>query len=163
MIKPKAKMFHPFFCFLFSAFCFLFLSGCATSSTMSKSDPTQIPALEPAAMLKLNDIPVPASFIFMPEDSYAFQSSNFRAGLLRYRGKALGDQAVTFFKEQMPMYNWRLVNVVEYGRRMLTFEKEEENCVITLDGKDNRLELVISVGPKSQTPAASRRSEKTIK
>ena len=163
MIKSRAKTFNPFFCFLFSIFCSLFLSGCATSSPMSKSDPTQVPALEPAAMLKLNDIPVPANFVFVPEDSYAFQSSNFRAGLLRYRGKALGDQTVTFFKEQMAMYNWHLVNIVEYGRRMLTFEKEEESCVITIDGKDNRLELAISVGPKSQAPAASRRNEKTIK
>ena len=142
----------------------LLLAGCATTSTSrsSKSDPTQIPALEPAAMMKLIDVPVPSNFIFVPESSYAFQSSDFRAGLLRYRGRAVGDQAVVFFKEQMPMYNWRLINIVEYGRRILTFEKDEESCVITIDGKDNNLEVAVSVGPKSQV-LQQRRTDKPIK
>ena len=142
----------------------LVLAGCATTSTSrsSKSDPTQIPALEPAAMMKLADVPVPANFIFIPDASYAFQSSDFRAGLLRYRGRAAGDQAVVFFKEQMPMYNWRLINIVEYGRRILTFEKDEESCVITIDGKDNNLEVAVSVGPKSQA-VQQRRTDKPIK
>ena len=80
----------------------LALAGCATTSTSrsSKSDPTQIPALEPAAMMKLMDVPVPANFIFIPESSYAFQSSDFRAGLLRYRGRAAGDQAVVFLRSR---------------------------------------------------------------
>lgn len=153
----------PRFCLLFSFFCFLLLSGCAGSAVSRRSDPSQIPALEPAAMLKLNDIPVPANFIFVAQDSYAFQSSEFRAGLLRYQGKASGDQTVIFFKEQMPMYNWRLINIVEYGRRMLTFEKDQESCVVTIDGKDNRLDVVISVGPKSQALHQQRRSDKPIK
>lgn len=155
----KRKLFYPLF-FLFFVLCPLFLSACATSQGRS-SDPTQVPALEPAAMLKLADIPVPAGFVFVPEESYAFQSANFRAGLLKYRGKALGDQVVVFFKEQMPMYNWNLVNIVEYGRRMLSFEKEQETCIITIDGKDNRYDIAVSIAPKSQ--AATRKTDKPIK
>ena len=60
------------------------------------------------------------------------------------------------------MYNWRLINIVEYGRRILTFEKDEESCVITIDGKDNNLEVAVSVGPKSQA-VQQRRTDKPIK
>lgn len=131
--------------------CLFFLAGCATTS--KSSDPTQVPALEPAALLKFSDIPVPAVFKFAPEESYAFQTTGFRAGLLKYNGKAGGEQAVVFFKEQMPLYNWQLLNIVEHGRRMLSFEKENETCIITIDEKGNRADITVSVAPKSQFSA----------
>ena len=141
--------------------CSLFLLGCATTGSKT-SDPTQVAALEPAALLKFLDIPIPSAFGFIPDESYAFQSTGFRAGLLKYRGKASGDQIVVFFKEQMPMYSWHLVNIVEHGRRMLSFEKEQESCIITIDEKGNRADLTISIAPKSQA-LPSRKSDKPIK
>lgn len=138
----------------------LFLTSCAATYS-KKSDPTQIPSLEPAALLKFQDLPIPSGFIYLPEQSYAFQSANFRAGLLKYQGKATGDQVTVFFKEQMPMYNWHLINIVEHARRMLSFEKDQETCVITLDEKGSRSEITLSVAPKSQ--ATIRRSDKPIK
>ena len=161
MQKKQNKFFLLFVYLLSSFFCLSFLSACATTFPGKFSDPTQVPALEPAALLKLGDIPVPSGFIFVPDESYAFQSTNFRAGLLKYRGKAQGEQIVVFFKEQMPMYNWNLVNIVEYGRRMLSFEKEQEACVITIDGKDNRYDITVSIAPRSQ--AAPRKTDKPIK
>lgn len=141
-------------------FCLLFLAGCATTTTKS-SDPTQVPALEPAAFLKFSDIPVPAVFKFAPEESYAFQTTGFRAGLLKYNGKAAGEQAVVFFKEQMPLYNWQLLNIVEHGRRMLSFEKENETCIITIDEKGNQANITVSVAPKSQF--SPRKTDKPIR
>lgn len=136
------------------------LSGCV-SAPSRRSDPTQVPSLEPAAMLKMQDVPVPAGFVFAPEESYAFQSTNFRAGLLRYKGKGAGDQVIVFFKEQMPMYGWNLVNIVEYERRLLSFEKDQETCIITVEGKDNRSVITVSIAPKSQ--ASPRKTDKPIK
>lgn len=138
----------------------LFLTGC-TATYSRKSDPTQIPSLEPAALLKFQDIPIPSGFVFTPIESYAFQSANFRAGLLKYKGKASGDQVVSFFKEQMPMYNWHLINIVEHSMRMLSFEKEQETCVITVEEKGNKSEVTLSVAPKSQ--ATIRKADKLIK
>lgn len=155
MIKRNIKLFPILICSLL-------LFGCATIAAREKSDPTQVPALEPAALLKFIDIPVPSAFNFVPEESYAFQSANFRAGLLKYRGRASGDRIIVFFKEQMPMYNWQLINIVEHGRRMLSFEKELENCVITIDEKGNKADLTISVAPKSQI-SLPRKSDKPIK
>jgi len=112
-------------------------------------------------MLKMQDVPVPAGFVFVPEESYAFQSTNFRAGLLRYKGKGGGDQVIVFFKEQMPMYGWNLVNIVEYERRLLSFEKDQETCIIIVEGKDNRSVITVSIAPKSQ--ASPRKTDKPIK
>ena len=145
---------------LLSAVCLLSLSACAATATKD-SDPTQVPMLEPAAMLKFSDIPMPASFVFFPEESYAFQSAGFRAGLLKYKGKASGEQTVVFFKEQMPLYNWQMMNIVEHGRRMLSFEKEQEACIITIDEKGRNAEITVSIAPKSHP--AYRKADKPIK
>lgn len=112
-------------------------------------------------MLKFSDIPMPASFVFFPEESYAFQSAGFRAGLLKYKGKASGEQTIVFFKEQMPLYNWQLMNIVEHGRRMISFEKEQEACIITIDEKGKNAEITVSIAPKSHT--AYRKADKPIK
>ncbi len=150
---------------LSTAYCLLstvFL-GCATTSYNGRSgDSTQIPSLEPAALLKFSDIPIPSSLAFVSQDSYVFQGDNFRAGLLKYAGKGTGDQVVVFFKEQMPLYNWHLINIVEYGRRMLSFEKDQETCVITIDDKGNKSDIALSIAPKSQG-VSLRKIEKPVK
>lgn len=161
MLKKKYSSFvFRFASFVIFTACLMFLSGCV-SAPSRRSDPTQIPSLEPAATLKMQDVPIPSGFVFVPEESYAFQSTNFRAGLLRYKGKGAGDQVIIFFKEQMPMYGWNLVNIVEYERRLLSFEKNQETCIITVEGKDNRSVITVSIAPKSQ--AAPRKADKPIK
>jgi len=92
--------------------------------------------LEPQSILKFSDVPVPVGLKSLPQQSYSFESSGVRVGVLKYRGKNNPDQIVNFYKEQMPMYNWNLVNIVEYGQRMLNFERENETCIITLQPLD---------------------------
>lgn len=145
-----------------SVICLLLLLGCSTSYS-HKADPAQMTPIEPAALLKFQDIPIPSGFVFIPANSYAFQSIGFRAGLLTYKGKATGEQTLVFFKEQMPLYNWHLVNIVEHSLRMLSFEKEQETCIITIVDKGSRSEITLSVAPKSQGSSPSRRAEKPIK
>jgi len=150
MNKGNTKLFFLLVWFLVLGFCSLSLSSCTTIPAKKSSDPTQVAMLEPAALLKFPDVPIPSTFRFVENESYAFQSSNFRAALLKYTGKALADQVVAFYKEQMPMYNWNLVNIVEYGRRMLSFEKEQENCVVTVEDRGSTSDMIISIAPKSQ-------------
>lgn len=144
---------------LFLAISFFVLVGCTT--TFNKDKQLGSPALlEPQAMLKLSDVPVPTGFKLLPQDSYSFESAGVRVGLLKYQGKANIDQVVNFYKEQMRMYNWNLLNIVEYGQRLLNFEREAETCIISLLPKGNTIIATISLGPKSQMP---RKSEKPVK
>jgi hypothetical protein len=56
----------------------------------------------------------------------------------------------------MPMYNWNLLNVVEYGERLMNFDRDMETCVISLAPKGNSVTITISVGPKPQIPKKSK-------
>jgi hypothetical protein len=146
--------------FLLSAICFLLataLGGCATVS--DNKETTNPESLSPQAVLKFTDIPVPMGLKSLPEKSYSFESSGVRVGVLKYQGKNNPDQIVNFYKEQMPMYNWNLVNIVEYGQRLMNFERENETCIITLQPLSwNNTLLIISLGPKSQSIAKKTRS-----
>ncbi len=106
--------------------------------------------LKMASSLKFEDIPVPHGFKIDQHDSFAFQTGSTRLGVLKYKGNAAADRIVAFYKEQMPVYNWDLINIIEYGRRMLTFERAQEICIITIEPTRGRVSLVIAVSPRSE-------------
>jgi hypothetical protein len=144
-----------FVCFLLTGS----LIGCSTFLDNSKSAGTGM--LEPQAILKFSDVPVPTGLKAMPTASYSFESSGVRVGVLKYQGKGNADQITNFYKEQMAMYNWNLINIVEYGQRLLNFDRENETCIISLEPKGNNVILIISLGPKSQT--TTKRAKSLVK
>ena len=133
--------------FFLSTICFLLsvaLMGCSTTSNSR---------IEPQAILKFSDLPIPAGLKSLPQASYSFENAGVRVAVLKYQGKVNIDQVINFYKEQMPMYNWNLINIIEYGQRLLNFERENETCIITIQvaGFWNEDALVtVSLGPKSQ-------------
>jgi len=144
-------------CFVFIAFS---LYGCADFPQKDDSMSKTPGVLEPSAMMKFSDIPVPAGFKLLPQNSYSFESSGVRVGVLKYRGKGSPDQVISFYKEQMPMYSWNLLNIVEYGDRLMNFERENETCIVSLVPKGSSAILTISLGPR---PQVSKRPNKPIK
>ncbi len=106
--------------------------------------------LKVASNLKFEDIPVPHGFKIDQYGSFAFQTGSTRLGVLKYKGRAAADRVVAFYKEQMPVYNWNLINIIEYGRRMLTFEREQEICIITIEPTRGKTTLFVSVSPRSK-------------
>jgi len=106
--------------------------------------------LEPQAVLKFADVPIPAGFKPLTKDSYSFESSGVRVGMLKYQGKANVDLVVNFYKEQMAMYNWNLLNVVEYNERLMNFDRPTESCIINILPKGSTVIITITIGPKSQ-------------
>ncbi len=138
----------------------LVVAGGANLSKKDK-DVTSPAMLEPQANLKFSDVPLPAGFKLLPKESYSFENAGVRVGLLKYQGKADTDQVVNFYKEQMAMYNWNLLNIVEYGDRLLNFERDTETCVITLISKGRSITIVISMGPKSQFPGKTEKAKES--
>ncbi len=145
---------------LFASCCILttILIGCSTLSDNSDPKSSNPGVLEPQAILKFSDVPVPVGLKSLPAQSYSFESSGVRVGVLKYQGKTNPDQLVNFYKEQMAMYNWNLVNIVEYGQRLMNFERENETCIITMEPKGSTIILTISLGPKSQIAAKKTRT-----
>lgn len=136
--------------------CIFIFCGCSTVSSSDKSSALQ------ATVSKFSDIPVPADLKALPEASYSFQASGVRVGVLKYRGRGDADQMINFYKEQMPMYNWTLVNIIEYGQRLMNFERESESCIITLQPKGSSVTVTISLGPKSQNLTKRTKTQKTL-
>lgn len=127
----------------------LFFFGCA-GLTKKDTGTKTASLIEPQMVTKLSDVPIPVGFKLIPESSYFFETSGVRIGLLKYEGKNDPERVVNFYKEQMPLYNWRLLNLVEYGERLMNFDREEESCIISLLPKGKKIMLTISVGPKAQ-------------
>ena len=146
--------------FVFWVMCFLLtgIIGCASVGSKDASSPD---TLQAQAMLKFTDLPVPIGFKMLAKDSYSFESSGMRVGLLRYKGKAALEQVVNFYKEQMPMYNWVLLNITEYGDCIMNFEREQESCIISIVPKGSSSTISIAMGPKSQSlPKKSKQAVK---
>ena len=131
----------------------LILPGCATWGKSSKNSESEegIEAGMPVAMdLRFDDIPVPKGFKFRKENSFAFDNEALRVALLRYVGRSRRQQIQEFYKDQMPLYNWQMINSVDYGKIILTYEKARELCIITIEPTTTRTALTIAISPRSQ-------------
>ena len=133
--------------------CSLLVACCLLTAVLTGCSTTSDTRIEPQTVIKFSDIPIPVGLKPLPQTSYSFESAGVRVAVLKYRGRTNIDQVINFYKEQMPMYNWNLINIVEYGQRLLNFEREDESCIITLQVAgfwNEEVLVIISVGPKSQ-------------
>jgi len=132
----------------------LTLTGCAGFPRKSSPDQdyAQQTVSSTSKILKFDDVPVPAGFRIIDADSFTFQNRDLRIGLLKYTGRVNPSEAVEFYKENMPMYNWNLINVVEYGRRIMNFERAGQSCIVTLEPTSFYTVLIIAVAPRATAP-----------
>lgn len=130
----------------------ILISGCATwQHTTSESKPIETKSLAVAQILKFDDVPVPFGFTMLEKESFAFQNDLTRVGLLKYAGRANIDQVVNFYKEQMPLNNWEALNIVEYEKRVLNFDKKDESCIVTIErAAVGKTVITIAISPKSR-------------
>lgn len=132
----------------------VYLTGCASWPRQSTSTSGQMnqqveKSLTTASVLRFDDLPIPSGFKLVPDESVAFQNDYSRFAFLKYNGKATPEQVILFFKEQMPLYNWEMSNLIEHGSRVINFEKQDENCTVTIEGSASRIVLMVSLTPKA--------------
>ena len=136
----------PFFSLLFALV--LSLSGCVT--TREQAPQIKSFSLKPARLLRFSDVPCPAGFELVSEQSFILESGEVRAGILKYTGKANAQEVVLFYKAQMPMYNWALLSILEHEEHLLNFERENESCIVAIRSRgSSRAEISVSLAPKS--------------
>jgi len=127
------------------------LTGCAAMQRFNQRPSREdSDSREVSSVLRFSDVPVPSGFKIKSKESYSFQTDVLRAGILKYTGSMRRENVVQFYKEQMPRYNWQLLNLVEYEKSILNFEKEHQSCIITIEGGTTRTTIVMSVSPKSR-------------
>ena len=127
----------------------LLVSGCATMDSGASAGTGTLKALDVALALKFEDVPVPAGFKAIGNDSFVFQNDLLRVGILKYSGSAYANQVINFYKDQMPLYNWRFLNIVEYGRSILNFDREDQTCVIIVEPAKLCTYVTVTVAPKA--------------
>ncbi|MDP3786975.1 MAG: hypothetical protein Q8R05_05475 [Candidatus Omnitrophota bacterium] len=127
-------------------------SGCATPTYRGSTASSEMERpLVVASSLRFDDVPIPAGFISIPTESFIYQTENIRAGLLRYEGRSSPETVMQFYKEQMPVYNWQSVNIIEFEKKQLSFEKTGQSCIVIIEGfKNGKSIITISIGPKSE-------------
>ena len=130
----------------------LILSGCASLSYYSPSPSKGVPGkekeLKKAIEQKFNDIPIPEGMVIDAQNSFAFDNGEMRLAQLRYFTRLTPEDLVSFFKRELPLEGWGMVNVVEYGERRLSFTKEKESLEILIYPERRRCKVIISLTPK---------------
>lgn len=127
------------------------VTGCATPTQRGNSAGSEIEKnLAVSSNLRFDDVPVPTGFVSMPTESFIYQTDNIRAGLLRYEGKSSPESVVQFYKEQMPVYNWQFINIIEFDKKQISFEKPGQSCIVIIEGLKGKSIITISIGPKSE-------------
>ena len=127
----------------------LFLAGCATSGSSVDSGSETPRTLDVAMSLKFDDVPVPSGFKPVGNQSFTFENDVLRVGIVKYAGRAKADQVATFYKDQMSLYNWRFLNALEYGKRILNFEREDQTCIIVIEAGKMSTYVTVTVAPKA--------------
>ena len=125
------------------------LSGCATDGYRSGStdsyydDSTQ-------GMQRFEDVPVPAGYVLNRPESFIFQNNKTRMGTMTYVGSGEMTSIIVFFKTNMPKYGWDLLTSVEFNKAVMSYEKDSESCIVTIDRMGMRKVLIsISLSPLS--------------
>jgi len=125
------------------------LTGCATTSDSGLDSADGARMLDVAMVLKFEDVPIPSGFKPVAKDSFVFENDVLRVGILKYAGKAKAHQVVDFYKDQMPLYNWRFLNMMEYGRRIMNFDRDDQSCIIVVEPGRMSTSVSITVSPKA--------------
>ncbi|MDD5006253.1 MAG: hypothetical protein PHS93_07155 [Candidatus Omnitrophica bacterium] len=122
----------------------VFICGCASpgyyhfkADDLGKSD-----------ISRFDDIPVPMGFKFFPLNSFVYEAGKVRIGVLEYYGSSFPYKIVKFYKDNMPNLGWRILNVIESKDTLLSFEKDNEICIVKFSYKGSGGSLVISISPR---------------
>ena len=114
------------------------LCSCASapweSSPMGGGTATSAPASTPAMPVSYDfpDVQIPAELELVPKDSYVFQGSKTKAGLLVFKGRVEARSVLDFFQVSMPRENWQFKGGFRYKKSILVFEKPEKICLVNV-------------------------------
>lgn len=130
----------------------LAINGCASMQPRGEGESGNLRvqnSLNVAGTLRFEDVPTPALFSNLRDQSFVFQDGATRVGFMRYSGRPNADQVISFFKTQMPLYNWDIINIVEYGNITMSFVKSSESCMITVTPLATKTIISIVVSPRT--------------
>lgn len=136
------------------------MSGCAASSwrLLPVAPTTPVPAVAP--IVQFADVPVPPTFAFIKEESFRFEHEALRVGLLKYLGRESMEEVALFYRERMPQGGWFVVNELAHDRHILSFEKPDATCTVTIENQGVDTRLSVAIAPRHQEESKDKRLDK---
>ncbi len=135
---------------LVTAFAFM-LPGCTLMQENVKKD-RAIEKKINLAKFQFEDLPIPNNFKIINDDSFVYETDNYRTGIIKYRGKDSYKNVANFFKGELPKYSWDLRNSIEYKNiAQLIFEKPNWITVAYIEQDGSDVVITLTIGPVSKT------------
>lgn len=147
-MKQISARFHKLVLILFVFGLFVLCRPYISIASEESAAPKDIRPMPVSEFFKFENIPVPEGYKLDKKKSFVFRNDVLLVAFLTYKGKSKADKVAAFFKEQLPLYGWKLINVIEYGERVLNFEMDGQTCIITVDRKGKTFEL--ATAPRGQ-------------
>jgi hypothetical protein len=94
------------------------------------------------------DILIPAELSLVKKSSFVYSTPSFSAGVLVFEGYVQGESLVNFFTTNMPKDGWTLKSSFRYRRVILSFEKNERSCLVTVTEFPMKTRVEIWVAPQ---------------
>jgi len=128
-------------------------AGCAvwkksqdtSEETGEKKNEVQAPA---PVYYDFVDILIPAELSLVKKSSFVYSTPSFTAGVLVFEGYVQGESLVNFFTTNMPKDGWTLKSSFRYRRVILSFEKEERSCLVSVAEFPLKTRVEIWVAPQ---------------
>lgn len=101
--------------------------------------------------IQFDDIPVPANFKYLSNESTVFADAGIRTSRQKYLATSFTqlDDIINFYEKHMPLHGWHKVFEKDAGwKRLLTFDKEAEQCEVLIDKTPAETVLIISINTK---------------
>jgi len=119
----------------------LLCAGCA-SGTQRKAPVVRGAPLTLAETLVFRDVPVPAGFALVDQESRGRRQD--RVAILIYRGNATLDELEAFYREQMAIGDWReKKRHALLAERILSYRKGGHHCVVSLRQVDGQARVEV--------------------
>lgn len=130
----------------------LFIAGCASLSYYSppgNESSIEEEGIKKAIKQKFDDIPVPEKMVLDAQNSFVFDNGEIRLANLKYSSRLSAEDVVAYFKKQLPLQGWELINMVEYGISRLSFAKEKESLEIAIYPERRGCKVILTLTPKA--------------
>jgi hypothetical protein len=132
------------------AFVFL-LPSCTLMQENVKKEPPIEKKIN-LAKFQFEDLPIPNNFKIINEDSFVYETDDYRTGIIKYRGHDNFKNVSNFFKGELPKYSWELKNSIEYQNvAQLIFEKPNWIAVTYIEQDGSEVIITLTIGPVSKT------------
>jgi hypothetical protein len=94
------------------------------------------------------DVLIPVELSLVKKSSFVYSTPSFSAGVLVFEGYVDGESLVNFFTTNMAKDGWTLKSSFRYRRVILSFEKEERSCLVSVAEFPLKTRVEIWVAPQ---------------